>query len=316
MLSRVANSIYWMNRMIERAENTARFVTVNFYLSLDMPDWMGAQWEPLVLTTGDQEYFEENYGEANEANVLNFLLFDENYSNSVLSCLLLAKENARSIQENMTSEVVEHINGIVDRLQTFPKLHLHMDDLEDLLAEIKSFSHVVAGCSEATFNRDEGWYFRNLGVYLERADKTSRILDVKYFYLYPSVEDVNTPLDNIPWFSLLNSTGGLEMYARRHGIIQHERVVEFLLLDPEFARAVSFCIGKALQSLRAITKNPPHLPTTASERELGSLYADMCFIETEHLLNRGLHEFLDELQTRLNQVGAAVQSDFFDHDIE
>jgi uncharacterized alpha-E superfamily protein len=250
MLSRVASSLYWMQRYVERAENVTRFVLVNYYLSLDMPGWVGAQWEPLVLTTGDQDVFKEMYGDATEQNVLKFLLLDPDYGNSVLSCLRAAKENARSVQEAITSEVYESINEIVRKVSRYPSKNLNMEELEELLLEIRSFSHYLDGCMNSTFNHDEAWHFRNLGAYLERADKTTRILDVKYYYLYPSVDDVNAPLDNIPWFSLLNSTSALEMYMRRHGVIRREKVIGFLLLDSTFARSVSYCLMHALSALQ------------------------------------------------------------------
>ena len=315
MLSRVANSMYWMQRSIERAENVARFVLVNYYLSLDMPDWMGAQWEPLVMTTGDQDWFAKKYKTPNEANVLSFLLFDDEYPNSVLRCLLSAKENARSIQECINSELFEAINTIVDKINRYPKAKLNMEVLEDLLQEIKIFSHYVSGCTDSTFSHDEAWQFKQLGGYLERADKTSRILDVKYFYLYPSIDDVNTPLDSIPWFSLLNSTGSLEMYMRQHGLIKPRKVIEFLLLDPDYARSVTFCLRSGMEALKKITGNPPDRFSMPSEKALGSLYSEVRYQDTEYILNYGMHEYLDKLQTRLNEIGAIIHKDFFDVDI-
>jgi len=312
MLSRVANSIYWMQRSIERAENIARFILVNYYLSLDMPDWMGAQWEPLVMTTGDQDFFKEHFGEPNEENVLTFLLFDKNYSNSVINCLQNAKENARGVQEYINSEVIESINTIVDKVQKAAFQKPNMEVLEDLLQDIKHFSHFVSGCTDATFNHDEAWQFKQLGTYMERADKTTRILDVKYFYLYPSIEDVNTPLDSIPWFSLLNSTGSMEMYMRKFGIIEPGKVLQFLLLDPEFARSVTFCLRSGLDCLKSITGNSADRFSTQSERELGALYSEVRFQSPEYIYNFGMHEYLDSLQVRFNLIGKAIQKDFFD----
>jgi uncharacterized alpha-E superfamily protein len=312
MLSRVASSIYWMQRYVERAENVTRFVLVNYYLSLDMPGWVGAQWEPLVLTTGDQDVFKEMYGDATEQNVLKFLLLDPDYGNSVLSCLRAAKENARSVQEAITSEVYESINEIVRKVSRYPSKNLNMEELEDLLLEIRSFSHYLDGCMNSTFNHDEAWHFRNLGAYLERADKTTRILDVKYYYLYPSVDDVNAPLDNIPWFSLLNSTSALEMYMRRHGVIRREKVIGFLLLDSTFARSVSYCLMHALSALQKIQGGSQVRYTTETEKLLGALHSEMRYQDTQNIIDFGMHEYLDFLQFSLNNIGAAIKKDFFD----
>lgn len=311
MLSRVAESIYWMQRYIERAENVSRFVSVNVYLSLDMPEWVGAQWMPLVQTTGDFTLFQERYGEATEASVLNFLLFDEKYSNSVLSCLKSAKENARCIQEAITSDVYESLNLIVEKVQQASKGDLSVDMLEDLLQDIKNFSHFVSGCMAATFSHDESWQFKALGGFLERADKTTRILDVKYFYLYPSLEDINTPLDNIPWFSLLNSTSALEMYMRRHGLIKPKKIIEFLLLDPTFARSAVFCIEQALEALLKISGNQSPRYSCQSEKLLGALFSELRYQDPQNIIDYGMHEYLDFLQFSLNGIGEAIQKDFF-----
>jgi uncharacterized alpha-E superfamily protein len=311
MLSRVAESIYWMQRYIERAENVSRFVSVNVYLSLDMPDWVGSQWMPLVQTTGDHELFAERYGEATESSVLEFLLFDEEYPNSVISCLKAAKENARSIQEAITSDVYESLNLIVEKVQSRPVQNVSVDVLEDLLQDIKNFSHFVSGCMSATFSHDEAWQFKTLGGFLERADKTTRILDVKYFYLYPSLEDINTPLDNIPWFSLLNSTSALEMYMRRHGLIKPKQIIEFLLLDPTFARSAIFCVEQAHKALLKITGNISARYSCESEKLLGALYSELKYQDPQNIIDFGMHEYLDFLQFSLNDIGGAIQRDFF-----
>jgi uncharacterized alpha-E superfamily protein len=184
--------------------------------------------------------------------------------------------------------------------------------LEELLLEIRSFSHYLDGCMNSTFNHDEAWHFRNLGAYLERADKTTRILDVKYYYLYPSVDDVNAPLDNIPWFSLLNSTSALEMYMRRHGVIRREKVIGFLLLDSTFARSVSYCLMHALSALQKIQGGSQVRYTTETEKLLGALHSEMRYQDTQNIIDFGMHEYLDFLQFSLNNIGAAIKKDFFD----
>ncbi len=311
-LSRVASSIYWMQRYVERAENVARFVLVNYYLSLDMPGWVGSQWEPLVLTTGDQDFFKKNYKKATESSVLKFLLLDERYPNSIISCLRLAKENARSIQEKITSEVYEYINEIVDQIERFSAVHYTMDELEILLSDIKRFSHYLQGSMDSTFTHDESWQFRNLGAFLERADKTTRILDVKYFYLFPSVHDVNTTLDNIPWFSLLNSTSALEMYIRRYGLIDREKVIEFLILDPNFSRSVLFCIDRTFDSLKRIQGFSHRRYSSDSEKLVGALQGELKYRDIDYILDYGIHQYLDHLQLSFNKIGEAIKKDFFD----
>jgi uncharacterized alpha-E superfamily protein len=314
LLSRVAHSIYWMQRYIERADNVARFILVNYNLALDMPQWIGAQWDPIIQTTGDHKLFNKRYKEPTEQNVLHFLLVDPEYSNSVLSCLRAAKENARCVQEAITSDVYEALNEIVSKVETFSSNQLNMENMENLLEAIKHFSHFVSGCMNATFNHDETWHFRSLGEFLERADKTTRILDVKYFYLYPNADEIDTPLEKIPWFSLLNSTSALEMYTKRQGLIQPVKVIEFLLLDPHFARSVSFCLEKALDALINITGNRTNRYTCETEKKIGALNSELKYKDVKHIIEFGIHEYLDYIQLSLNEIGASIQEDFFSVD--
>jgi uncharacterized alpha-E superfamily protein len=219
MLSRVADSIYWLNRYIERAENVARFIDVNINLMLDVPVEIPQQWQPLVSVTGDMELFNSRYSEANNENVIHFLTFDENYANSIISCLKAARENARSIREVISSEMWEEVNSfylMVKEATTVKSL----GNLPKFLGYVKMASHRFAGVMDATMSHNEGWHFGQLGRLLERADKTARILDVKYFLLLPSAEWVGTPLDRIQWIALLKSASGYEMYRKsQHHII-------------------------------------------------------------------------------------------------
>ena len=172
MLSRVAASIYWMSRYIERAENVARFVDVNLHLILDMPIGMQAQWEPLVSTTGDDEVFAERYGEASREAVIQFLAFDADNSNSIVSCLRAARENARSIRENISSEMWEQLNDAY-LLVTNTSEEWAMAEPHEFFREIKLASHLFMGLTDNIMSHSEGWHFSQLGRLIERADKTS-----------------------------------------------------------------------------------------------------------------------------------------------
>ena len=234
MLSRVADSIYWMGRYVERAENVARFVDVNLNLMLDAPDGSGQQWQPLVFTTGDHEDFAKHYGEATQQNVIQFLTFDRDNPNSIVSCLRAARENARSVREIISSEMWLQLNKfylMVNSAATNPK---GLESPHEFFTEVKLLSHLFTGVTDATMTHGEPWHFRQLGRELERADKTSRILDVKYFILLRSVSDVGTAFDDVQWAAVLRSTSSFEMYRKRHGRILPKKVVEFLVLDRNF----------------------------------------------------------------------------------
>jgi uncharacterized alpha-E superfamily protein len=157
----------------------------------------------------------------------------------------------------------------------------------------------------------EAWHFCQLGRMIERADKTSRILDVKYFILLPKPTDVGTPYDDVQWLALLRSASALEMYRQRHGRISPVNVVKFLVLDKEFPRAVLHCLTRANESLHAISGTPPGSFSNSAEQRLGQLRAELAYTQAEEVISGGLHEFIDDFQKRLNNVGEAVYESFF-----
>ncbi|MEO0378384.1 MAG: alpha-E domain-containing protein [Cyanobacteria bacterium P01_A01_bin.17] len=312
MLSRVANSIYWLNRYIERAENVARFLEVNINLMLDIPTGIEQQWQPLVTTTGDRAFFEQHYGDATAENVIQFLTFDQQYPNSIFSCWQMARENARSVREIISSEMWSEVNAAHQMVSEASK-DLSISDLSDFLEQVKQASHSFVGTTDATLSRNEAWHFGRMGRFLERADKTSRILDVKYYVLLPSATDVGTLLDELGWMALLKSASAYEMY--RQSSQQHRitpaGVSGFLILDPEFPRSVQFCLWQAEQSLHRITGTPLgswHIPI---ERSLGRLRSEMEYLMIDEIIDRGIHEFLDQLQQSMNEVNNGIYETFF-----
>ncbi|MBD1937148.1 alpha-E domain-containing protein [Microcoleus sp. FACHB-68] len=310
MLSRVANSIYWLTRYVERAENIARFIDVNLNLLLDSPAGTTQQWEPLVITTGDLPLFKERYGEATAENVIQFLTFDRKYSNSILSCLQLARENARSIREIISSEMWEQVNAFylmvkeADPDQSLSALH-------EFFTQVKMASHLFAGVMDATMTHNEGWNFGQMGRLLERADKITRILDVKYFILLPSAKDVGTTLDEIQWIALLRSASAYEMYRKCQHRITPTGVVEFLILDRDFPRSIRFCLLRSERALHKITGTPGGTWRDPGERALGRLRSELDYLTIDEIIQKGLHEFLNDLQIQLNGVGNQIFKTFF-----
>lgn len=312
MLSRVADSIYWMSRYVERAENVARFVEVNLQLMLDSSSGQDQQWAPLVATTGDHAGFEKRYGAATQENVIQFLAFDAENPNSILSSLRAARENARTVREIISSEMWLQLN----------KFYLAVNDAAasgkgkaspyEFFSEVKDACHLFNGITAATMTHGEAWHFGPmLGRMLERADKTSRILDVKYFILLRSADDVGTPFDDIQWAAVLRSASAFEMYRKKHGRIAPAKIVEFLLLDREFPRAIQFCLLQAQEGLHAISGTPRGTFRNTPERLLGQLCSDLSYASVDEIITHGLHEYLDELQTKMNQVGAGIHETFF-----
>ena len=311
MLSRVASSVYWLNRYIERAENYARFIEVNLNLSLDLPRGTAEQWEPLVATTGDHDMFLERYGKATKETVIQFLVADSDNPSSILSCLLAARENARSVREIISTEMWEQVNRFYLMVTGTVARGMSSHNLHTFLAEVKAASHLLLGITDATMSHGEGWHFARLGRLLERADKTSRILDVKYFILLPTATEVGTPFDIIQWSDLLKSASALEMYYKRYGRISPNDVAAFLILDPTFPRAIRYCLIKGEDSLHAISGSDRGSHQNPAEKRLGRLRAELDFADIEDCIDVGLHEFVDHFQAQLNQVGAAISDTFF-----
>lgn len=311
MLSRVANSIYWMARYVERAENLARFVDVNLSLMLDQPAGTEPQWQPLVAATGESKAFAERYGEATPESVVQFLTFDRKYPSSMLASLEVARENARTVREAISSEAWEQLNEFYHFVRAAERDVQRRDALSEFYQSVKQHSHLFSGVLDATMSHGEGWHFANLGRLLERADMTSRILDVKYFTLLPRIEAVGTTVDDLQWSAVLRSVSGFEVYRKRHHAITIERIVGFLVLDNEFPRAIHACVTRADESLHRISGSPVGSYRNAAEQSLGRLRSELDYSDVATIVGIGLHEFIDGLQTRLNRVDENVRSTFF-----
>jgi uncharacterized alpha-E superfamily protein len=305
MLSRVADSMFWMSRYIERAENIARFLDVNAFLHWDLGDTVEEQWDPLIAVTGDEPLFRERYGKATRESVCRFLMFDSEYPNSIMSCLSAARENARIIREYISTAMWAQINKFYLLVHDAPR-DMTVEATSQFCEEVRLGAQLFVGVTDGTFSHGEGWHFARMGRLLERADKTSRILDVRYFLLLPQVSDVGTPLDIVQWSALLRCASALNMYRAQHGRISPGRIAEFLLLDADFPRAVRHCCDVADRSLRFITGTPAGTFRNNAEKRLGRLRAELDYTAIDDVFNEGFHEFIDRLQLRLNEVGDAI----------
>lgn len=315
MLSRVASSIYWMNRYIERAENYARLIEVDYNLSMELPPGLvSQQWRPLVLTTGDEELFEKSYGEYTKKNVIRFLAFDVKNPNSICSCLFAARENARTVREIIPSDLWMQINEMYLSIRSAIKQEgWNQKFLIEFFREIKDGGHLFSGIMDGTFSRSEGWHFGNIGRFLERADKTGRIIDMKYYYLLPSPGYMGTPLDLMQWSALLKSASAFEMYRKTFGKLDMSNIIKFLVLDREFPRAMRYCLIQAEESLRSVVGRENFSFETKAEKELGRLRSELDYTDVNDIFKSGLHEYLDNIQIKINDVGSAIAETFFAH---
>jgi len=296
---------------MERADNVARFIDVNLQLMLDLPSGSPEQWHPLVSISGGDAAFSSRYPVATRDNVIKFLTFDGDNPSSIVSCLRAARENARTIRESISPEMWEQVNTFYLMVNAAAANERLRTSSSSFFSEVKKASQLFHGITDATMLHGEVWHFYSLGRLLERADKTSRLLDVKYFMLLPSVADVGTPLDDIQWAAVLRSASALEMYRKRHGHIAPEQIINFLVLDHEFPRSIHYCLTTANDSLHAISGTPVGMYRNTAEQRLGQLRAELAYTDTQQIVERGLHEFLDGFQTKLNLVDQCIFDTFF-----
>lgn len=315
MLSRVADAIYWSSRYVERAENVARFIEVNLNLMLDTPVQQREGWGSLILTTGDHDLFYERYGEASPAAVARFLTFDPDYPNSVLSAVRMARANARTVREVISREMWQQLNEFYLTLQDASKQPFSLGEMAGFYQRVKMSGIYYEGVTNATLSRGEAWSFARLGRLLERADKTSRILDVRYYILLPPSQRGNEAIDQAGWDALLNSASALQMFRQLHHVTEPSAVASFLMLNPEFPRSILYCASEAQATLHAITGTPITVANNEAERTLGLLRAKLAYSRIEDFMSQGLHEVIDQIQISINDVGSAIQAQFFDLDV-
>jgi uncharacterized alpha-E superfamily protein len=310
MLSRVAHSLYWMSRYIERAENVARLLDVNLQFLTDFHEAGTARlntWESLILSTGDQELFQEHYDEADSRNVTEFLAFDLRNPGSILCSVYAARENARMIRDQISVEMWETINELHLLLKTKSTAKVWAAGPQEFFAKISRASHLFQGLTASTYSRSEGWEFIQFGKYLERADKTTRILDVKYHILLPSAADVGGALDTAQWQAVLRSASALEAYRRYYvREILAWKAAEFLIFSEPFPRSLHFCVAQIDEYLRKILGETGNRPRSPAARGSRRLLADLQSLTINDVLDKGLHEFLTEFQATLAAIGEEV----------
>jgi uncharacterized alpha-E superfamily protein len=278
-----------------------------------MPPSYANQWLPLVETTGDTELFKKLYTEATAENVIRFLATDPENPNSIRSCVNQARENARIVRENISTEMWEAINLLYLWVQNFHAKTGNQSPaaLVSYFQEISTNVMLFYGTMQDTISHAEAWHFGRLGRFLERADKTGRILDMKYFILLPKLSDVGTSLDQLQWAALLKSASALQTYRRQYGAIDPANIARLLLLDRDFPRAVRYCMIWINHSLHELTGTQVYSFSNLAEKKTGLFLSELDFKEYPEIQAQGLHNFLDYVQLQCNDIGSAVTQTFF-----
>ena len=311
MLSRVAENIYWLARYVERAENTARLVRVNSHLVLDTPSGIAPGWEPLVDITGLRSQFEAVEREPNERNVVRFLIGDMHNSGSILSSLAAARENCRTVREVLPRSSWEKLNELFLFAKENIQSGLTKGGRDDFLEGIISGSQHITGLLGSAMYRDEAWHFARIGRNLERADMTTRIIDVRSTDLFPDDMLESRSLDTLQWISVLRSMSGYQIYRRNVAIrVSRTDVLEFLFRDPLFPRSFMHCIDAVDQSIDGLDNTGPAL---RSIRALKRMLRDTSVGE---LSQAELHDFVDKLQLGIIDLHSALADAYFPPSIE
>ena len=313
MLSRVADSLYWMSRYIERAENDARLLDVNLQLLLDLGGEAAAMehWTPIIESLEETDLFDSLYSTADEQSVTEFLSLQKENPNSILSCLTLARENARSTREQISSEMWEQINRLYLFVHSETAKQLLGTSPHEFFKRIIHGSHLLQGITSATMTHGEEWDFIRIGAFLERADSTSRILDVKYHILLPSGENVGGNVDTIQWMAVLKSCSGLEAYCKLYvSQVAPWKVAEFLITHRAFPRSIRYCIDSLDHGLHRISGVDESRFSNEAERLSGRLRSDVDYVTIGEIFEFGLHEYLAEIQERLIDVSNAMQATY------
>lgn len=314
MLSRQANNLYWMSRQIERAENTARLLDITYRMSL-LPyrvndtevDWADPWALPLIINGLASEYYEKNPGAITSDKVLRFMVLDNTNPSSIYSLMRSARENGRSMRGLLTTEMYEDLNAMWLELCARSETALSNGGINDFFEWIKTQSHQFRGVTVGTMLRDEAYQFIRLGTFMERADNTVRLLDVKYHTLLPSAEDVGGAVDYYQWSALLRSVSALSAYRRIYrDVITPKRVAELLLLHDDMPRSLHACLNEIYEILGDLCKRESMEP----ERLAGELHAQLHYGRVDQIMKEGLHEYLMEFLENLHKLHAELNKQF------
>ena len=313
MLSRSANALFWLSRHVERAENTARMLDVTYRMALLPYRVMeaGEKWAepwavPLVITGLAKQYYAK-HTELSAQKVLQFMVFDPTNTSSILSSLRLARENARGQRGAMTSEMWESLNATWLEISRLDYAAMDARGISNFFEWVKNRSHLLRGVTFGTMLRDEGYSFIRLGTFMERADNTARILDVKYHTLLPSIDEVGGAVDYYQWGSLLRSVGAFEAYRKIYrDVITPFRIGELLILRDDVPRSLHACMNDIYEILQSLSYTDHREP----ERLAGEIHAQLHYGRSEQVFEFGLHEYLMKFLDKIHDLTTEINRNF------
>jgi uncharacterized alpha-E superfamily protein len=313
MLSRTADHLFWMSRYTERAENTARLLDINYQTSL-LPQSEGVAlvgWQGLISISELLPAYTKKHGEIRPRDVMEFMVKDEGNPSSIVSCLSAARENARAVRGTLTTEVWETHNQTWLEVRRMIATGEFERDPAQFFDWVKFRSHLSRGVTVGTMLMDEALYFMRLGTFLERADNTARLVDVKFHAVqsdfYGAASEQDQEYDFYHWSAILRSVSGFEIYRKVYrDVIKPERVAELLILRPDMPRSLHASLNEVVSNLAMVSNDP----NSETHRRAGKLRAELQFGRIDEILATGLHAYLTQFLDRVNDLGMHISRDF------
>ena len=312
LLARYADAIFWMARYMERAEDLARILDVNETFSRDSS---GIQdWSHVLALYGEEKEFKEEHGEITPQNVIHYFMLDRENPGSIRSCIVAARENARSLRPLISTEMWTQLNTLYRQFGTLTEANISEHRLAGLCSWIKLGCQTYHGVTEGTFFRDSGWYFYLIGKNLERADQMTRLIDVKYHLLLPRTADVGSPIDVSQWMAVLRSAAGYHAFRRIHPRgMSAAQVSGFLLLNGQFPRSTRSSLDAVATALGRLASMGVEAPMETIQ-PLEDLRSDLDRQTIKQIIDFGLHEYLDGVQLSLIKLADELGRSFFGYD--
>jgi len=315
MLSRTADHLFWMARYMERAENTARMLDVNYQTALlpQSADMAEQGWRGLLSISELTWAYSQKHKEVEAREVMDFMVSDATNGSSIVSCLRAARENARAVRGALTTEVWETQNQTWLEFNRMLQGDVLERDPSSLFEWVKFRSHLSRGVTVGTMLQDEALHFLRIGTFLERADNTARLLDVKFQalaggdYFGPGAAKEGQEVDFYHWSAILRSVSGFEIYRKVYrNVIRPEKVAELLILRPDMPRSLAACLNEVVLNLKDVANDQ----SGETQRRAGRLRSDLQYGRIDEILATGLHAYLTEFLNRVNDLGVGISRDF------
>ena len=309
MLGRTANGLYWMFRYIERAENIARLVDAGQRMSLTRSDAVDDDWDGVLQSAGVREAYDEVHNKLTGSDAIDYLMRDRSNPSSVMSCIEYGRNNARMVRTALTRDTWEATNECWIELKSLLGKRLKTAELPEMIDVIKQRAGLIRGAFHGSMLRNELYNFARIGTFIERADNTARILDVKYYVLLPSVSHVGSSLDNAQWESILRSVSAHRAYKWAYDPeYKPANIADFLILNGQMPRSLAYCYEKIVSNIGYLSaeyekKLPAHDTAVAIRKSLQKL-------TIKQIMDQGLHEFLEDFVARNKQLGAEISDGY------